>query len=641
MRVTGFVDAAERYRITGWARAESDAAPVRLQVLDRGVVLGEVVADRSRPDLGVMCGFSFDIPGGLSPSERHVIEVRSVSGGEALGHTPWVIDVDGEAAARDALSGHLDIVTWDRIAGWAREGQSDDAPVALQILDNGAVLARIVANGRRPDVAQAGFGTGQCGFDMMLPVPLSPLTRHVIEVRREADGALLPGSPAVLEVADSFDPALEEALERAVTSLRSVEDQERVLSFLLTQADRVARQRADRLSGRSDRERERRLRLAGLPDGAPVMAKRALVIDSRLPAVARDAGSCAVLSHMRVLLSLGYAVSFAAADEMDRDGVDAEALRAEGVTVFRAPFDASVEDVLRRQEGSFDLVYLHRESVATRYLALARQLQPGARMVYSVADLHYLRLQRQGEVQERPELLAQARRVRLAECTAAWSADVVLTHSSVEAEILRRAVPEADVRCVPWAVETAAVVPGFEDRRGVVFFGDYSHAPNVDAVRWLVEEIMPLVWCEAPWIECVLAGSGMPDTLRGLTGERVRVPGHVPDLAGLLGQVRVGVAPLRFGAGVKGKVLECLAAGVPCVMTPVAAEGLNLSGELAELVGQDAAAVARLIVRVHEERGMCEAAARAGLQFVREKYSAAVVVTALADAVARRSVGAA
>nr|WP_242011933.1 Hint domain-containing protein [Acetobacter oeni] len=97
--VSGYVDAVERHRITGWARVDGDTAPVRLQILDRGVTIGEVVANRARPDLGARCGFCFEVSGGLSPLERHVIEVRRVaSGAQALGNTPWILDIDGNLA---------------------------------------------------------------------------------------------------------------------------------------------------------------------------------------------------------------------------------------------------------------------------------------------------------------------------------------------------------------------------------------------------------------------------------------------------------------------------------------------------------------------------------------------------------------
>jgi glycosyltransferase involved in cell wall biosynthesis len=100
---------------------------------------------------------------------------------------------------------------------------------------------------------------------------------------------------------------------------------------------------------------------------------------------------------------------------------------------------------------------------------------------------------------------------------------------------------------------------------------------------------MPLVWRDAPQIECLLVGSDMPDAMRDLARQGVVLVGAVADLGSVFDRVRLTVAPLRFGAGVKGKVLDSLASGVPCVMSPVAAEGLALPPALQDLVGQDAA----------------------------------------------------
>jgi len=532
------------------------------------------------------------------------------------------------AAPAEAARGNLDSVTRERVVGWAQDG---DGPAALQILDNGVPVARVLANGYRADLAAAGVGTGWHGFDLAIPGGLSPLARHVIQVRRERDGAELPGSPWVIEQADSFGAELEQAVAQAVAAVGSADERQRVLSFIAAQAHRLLQQQADAESGREARQLARRLQrqtgpaLGTLPS-APGL--RALVIDERIPVAGRDAGSQAVLSHMRALQALGYAVSFVAAESME---ADCQALEAMGIRVCRAPFYASVEEVLRRQEDSFDVVYLHRASVASRYLTLARTHAPRGRVIYSVADLHHVRLERQAAVEERPELLAMSRRLRLEECRAAWAADAVITHSAAEADLLRRAVPEANVHVVGWDLPLRKRRAPFASRQGVAFIGNYQHVPNVDAAQFLAESVMPLVWQIDPGIPCQLVGHAMPDAVRALARPGIEALGHVEDLAGgLLDRVRLTVAPLRYGAGLKGKVLESFAAGVPCVMTPVAAEGLALDGAL---VGADAGALAALIVQLHGDEKRHRAALRAGLAVMRRDYSAGAVADGLRAAI--------
>jgi glycosyltransferase involved in cell wall biosynthesis len=625
-KLTGWLDRVERGQIVGWA--QDGAEPVHLRIVVDGATIGDVVADLPRPDVqaanggALRCGFAYTIPGGLPPGGAHMIAVQRSADGAALPSSPRRLEMAPVAPraekAQPKLRGNLDRADRHQVAGWAQAGAT---PVALQILDNGIPVGRLLANRWRADVAEAGIGDGRHAFEFNFPTPLSATARHSIEVRRESDGAVLAGGPIAIEAADSFDPALEQAVAQAVAGLQG-HDRARVLSFIIGQADRLKQQEADDAAGRTVRAAARR---AGAAAGL-----RALVIDAEVPVADRDAGSQAILSHMRALQRLGYEVSFVAAEQMQRDGA---ALTAAGIAHCAAPFYASVEDVLRRQEGCFDVVYLHRLAMAEAYLGLVRRWLPKARAVYAVADLHHVRLARQADCEQRPELLAAANRARLAEFTAAWNADVVLTHSPAEAAVLRAAVPRATVRLVPWEVAPQPGAAGFAARGGIGFIGNYSHAPNADAARFLVQEIMPLVWAADPAITCALAGSAMPASLRGLARPGVHVLGHVDDIAGFFGGLRLTVAPLRFGAGIKGKVLDSLAAGVPCVVTPVAAEGLEMP---ADLVGADAPALAQAILRLHGDAAAHATARAAGLRLIERTNSAARVDNALATALGHR-----
>ena len=301
----------------------------------------------------------------------------------------------------------------------------------------------------------------------------------------------------------------------------------------------------------------------------------------------------------------------------------------------------SVEEILRRQSECFDLIYLHRLSNASRYLALARDYGGRAHILYSVADLHFLRIARQGQVQGRPELTGLSSRIRQGELMAAASANAVITHSSVEAEVLRKAVRNCNVHVVPWEVPLRATAVPWSERSGVAFIGHFLHAPNPDAARFLVQHVMPRVWRTHPNIRCQLVGSSAGHAIEQLQGPRVEVIGHVLRLASVFDRVRLTVAPLRFGAGVKGKVLESLAAGVPCVTTPVAAEGIALTGELGSAVVAGPDALAAQIIRLHEDAQAAGAAARAGLELIAAHYNESVVREKLQTAAQGRRAGAA
>ena len=363
------------------------------------------------------------------------------------------------------------------------------------------------------------------------------------------------------------------------------------------------------------------------------ITRRALFVDDCVPTPDQDAGSNAAVEHMRALQRLGYKVSFVASDRLEHSRHYTPLLEREGVQCFGAPWHRSVEEVLRReQEAGFDLVYLHRLGNAAQFAPLVRQLLPGARILYGVADLHHLRVQRQAELEGSAELRARAARLRGEEIAAVRAADAVIVHSMHEAALLRNAAPEAAITVVPWTVPARPTQEPFALRSGLAFVGGYRHPPNADAARFLVEAVMPLVWARAPGIEVRLVGSNMPDVVRRLAGPRVRAAGQVAELDEVFGQVRLTVAPLRFGAGLKGKVLSSLAAGVPCAMTAMAAEGMALPKALARCVGDSAEALAAAIIALHEDPARNRAAAEAGLAWVRQECSAERVDRLLAEA---------
>jgi hypothetical protein len=583
----GRLDLVSPQRIAGWARdLASPNRPVVLQILDNGAVVGAVTANRYRDDLsqagvgGGDYGFVLDLDEPLSPHMRHVIQAQWRMNAQELPGSPWVIEpssaMQQEGPAQ--CQGQLDAVTRERISGWALDRAAPQTPIALTILADDKPIGQVVADRYRADLVQAGLGAGHHGFDFAFPPGLLSTDRQVITVKRERDGAELAGSPVTLEAVGEVD-----------ASPRSdAEHPNPVMSFMAAQAERLADQRAEiaRLPAKRPLQASMQ-RHPGLRTGP---GQRALVLDERMPAISRDAGSVAILSHMQALQRLGYAVNFAAAQKSTRAPALTAPLDMAEISHFGASKFESVEDIVGHYAGCFDVVYLYRAGVALRCLALARACNPKARILYSVGDLHHLRLQRQAAIEDRPALLSASDRMRGAEFTAALSADAVITHAADEAAILHQAAPHVPVHTVPWAVASRATTVPFADRSGLAFVGHYGYAPNEDAACWLVETIMPLVWRIDPDIRCVLAGSDMTIRVRDLARPGVTVLAPGADLhEAVYDQVRLCIAPLRYGAGLTGKVLQSLAAGVPCVMSTVVAAGLDLNPALQALIGHDAA----------------------------------------------------
>jgi glycosyltransferase involved in cell wall biosynthesis len=468
------------------------------------------------------------------------------------------------------LIGYIDSVTHDRIQGWAHLPDHPEEPVELEILDGDGVIARVVADRYRADLAAAGVGTGRHGFELYFAGGLAPKTRHDLHIRRVQGGAPLGQSPVAL-------PPVSRARPRAAT---------------------------------------------------PSAAKTALVLDTRWPDPARDAGSNALLSHIEALLALGYAVELLATDEADRKAPAWLARRG-----ILCPAHPAVEALLRARGAVYDVVYMHRLAVAGPYGPLVASLCPNAKRIFSLADLQHLRLLRQAAAEADFALGAKARALRGREIAAMRMADTVITHSAAEAAYLRDLYPEIDLHVVPWHIPPR-VPAAPKSRFGIAFVGSYDHPPNRDAVGWLIDEILPLVWQTAPHITCTIVGAGWPAHALQNLDPRVTLRGFVPHLDEVFATVRLTVAPLRFGAGVKGKVLESFAAGLPCVMTPIAAEGIFLPQGAEALIGDTAATLAALLVQLHDNTALRASLSDALRPLIARHYSQAAVATALASAIA-------
>jgi glycosyltransferase involved in cell wall biosynthesis len=528
------------------------------------------------------------------------------------------------------LTGHIDYLTLMEIRGWAQDDARPEERVSLIITDNDNLVGRVLANRYRPDLHDRGFGSGFHSFEYVFPIGLSPSGRHVIRVCRESDGVDIPRSPAVLEPKRVFDDEVEVLLTRILATCGADEDIPRKIDFLANEIDHLMQQFSDSESNRSERARVRRLRSlwkrrssqenTPTPNhGEAASQARALVIDNRIPKADRDAGSNTIISHMRSLQRLDYEVNFAPSLEFCASQLERAELEAIEIGCCCSPYYNSVEDILRRQAGEFDLVYLHRVDNAAKYTELVRHYFPRAQLLFSVADLHHLRLARQAAVEQRPELAPTIRRVRLLELVAAASADTVITHSSYEAQILHKHIGTEKVHVIPWSVSLRPTEVPFSERRGIAFIGGSSHRHNCDAARWLINEIMPLVKKQAQGIECFLVGSEIPDEIRRLCGNGVIAIGYVKNLSDIFDKVRLTVAPLAYGAGAKGNVIESLAAGVSCVCTPAAAEGLDLPEALK--VGDTAVEIANAICLLHEDEALNENCCEAGLDYVWLRFS--------------------
>lgn len=368
---------------------------------------------------------------------------------------------------------------------------------------------------------------------------------------------------------------------------------------------------------------------------------RVLVIDADTPCPDRDSGSVRLSNLMRLLAEEGCAVAFLP-ETRRHAGSYTQALQAMGVECWHQPWIGDTARWFRQHGPGLGMVILSRHYVAQSHLPLVRRFAPQARVVFDTVDLHFLREEREARVAGSAALMQAAQATRARELALVEAADLTLVVSPVERDLLATEAPGASVAVLSNVLELPASVAARDGRRDLLFVGGFRHPPNVDAVRWLVEAVLPVARRRLPELRCHIVGADAPAEVLALGDQPgVVLHGHVPALDGLLAGCLVSVAPLRYGAGVKGKVNQAMAWGLPVVATGCAVEGMHLRAGEDALVANTPEAFAEAIVRLHEDAALWRRLSENGRGNVRRHFSFDAARQALRPLLAgpRRAVG--
>ncbi|HEV7585629.1 MAG TPA: glycosyltransferase, partial [Solirubrobacteraceae bacterium] len=378
-----------------------------------------------------------------------------------------------------------------------------------------------------------------------------------------------------------------------------------------------------------------------------------LVIDHCVPMWNHDAGSLRMLGIMRALLNLGARVTFMP-DNLAPLQPYTRILQGMGIEVLYGQLDLNAE--LATIGPRLTAAILSRPHPASRWLDSVREFAPAARIAYDTVDLHWLREARRDALGtssggrtgsangslDLDSIPPKAKALRELELAMVRAADVTLVVSQSEAAQLAQDVPDAELLLVPTVHDVDPYVLPPEGRSGILFLGSFRHPPNIDAVLSLVKDVMPEVWSELREARLTIVGSDPPAEVQALASPRVDVAGWIEDLRPLLDRSRLLVAPLRYGAGLNGKITQCLASGLPVVTTPIGAEGIE-ELDRCTLVAEDPAELAAHVVRLYGDDVLWRELSRAGQDLVERHCSPTVIserVAQLLEGVGSSSAGA-
>ena len=357
---------------------------------------------------------------------------------------------------------------------------------------------------------------------------------------------------------------------------------------------------------------------------------RVLVVDMMTPEPTRDSGSvrmCAILD----LLDRQHWSTALLPDDGHASAHAIATLGALGCETLCRPAVPDLPRWLRRHGHELHAVILSRHMVAGQYLDVVRRHAPQARLIFDTVDLHFLREARAAKLASSASLARQAELSRRSELALIEQADVTFVVSPHEQDLLAELAPQARVEVLSNIHQVFGCSQPHAPRRDLVFIGGHGHPPNSDAMQWLAQEILPPLRQAVPGIQLHVLGDVPDARQRDLAAPGLQFHGRVPELAPWLDTCLASLAPLRFGAGVKGKINMAMSYGVPVIATTIAIEGMQLTDEVDVLVADDAAAFVRAVQRLQADETLWQRLSGNSLENVRRHFSPAA-----ADAVLRR-----
>jgi GT2 family glycosyltransferase len=353
-------------------------------------------------------------------------------------------------------------------------------------------------------------------------------------------------------------------------------------------------------------------------------SKRALVIDSLTPTPDRDSGSMETISFIKILMELGYHVTFYP-EKLTHGGDYTAKLQKMGVECLYAPYYNRLGKYAERMGDVFDIVLAQRHSAFQSAYDDLKKWLPSAKIIFNPVDLHFLRERREAQARGDDALMARSNDTLRQEIAMIEKADIVIARSDVERAMIGKEAPSAVIATIPWVypgkMDIPASPPGYASRKDIAFLGGFLHPPNADAVKHFVKNIFPAIRAALGDVVFRVYGSDAPPDVSALASPSVAVHGYIKDVRECYDSCRVFVAPLRYGAGVKGKIALALLHGAPCVITDIGAEGFGLVDGQSAIIANGDDDFARAVIGLYNDRALWERVSRNGMEHCRELCS--------------------
>jgi O-antigen biosynthesis protein len=348
--------------------------------------------------------------------------------------------------------------------------------------------------------------------------------------------------------------------------------------------------------------------------------KKILVIDHHIPTPDRDSGSHRMSIILRSLIEMGHSVTFIEGSPT-ADSRYTDILQQAGIEVLSGRHALFSRGFLRKYGKFYDLVLISRLHVALKHIRLVKRYCPRATVIYDTVDLEYVRASRHAAIVHDGNLKKYADRMKDAELRLTSMVDSILTVSEVDKKILLEDCPHLSISVIPDIYPLHPPESPTRDREDLLFVGGFGHHPNTDAMSWFLQDVFPLIRRSLPGTRILIIGESPPPEIQVFAAEDVIFLGHVSDLRQYFRHCRIFVAPLRYGSGLKGKIIQSMSAGLPLVTTTIGAEGAFLRDGDNALIADDAEVFARKVTLLYQNQGLWDKISANSLETMEKHFS--------------------
>jgi len=340
-----------------------------------------------------------------------------------------------------------------------------------------------------------------------------------------------------------------------------------------------------------------------------------IIVDTKVPEFDKDSGSRRLTEIIKLLIANKIGVFLLADFKEYRFATNyVQYFKDLGVVVYEPSVNNSGKlitknDFLKEVLPFSNFAWLHRPEIFEKYYPIVKKNKPDLKIFFDMVDFHYLRFKRESELTANPDIMKNADKYLKLELDNCQKADKIIVISDVEKETLKDFYKEdskiVSIGNIHQYIENKKPV-SFEDRKDLLFIGGFDHKPNVDAVQYLSNEIMPLLWKSEPEISISIIGSNPPESILKLNSDKFKIIGFAKEVSPYFLNSRIFLAPLRYGAGIKGKIGQSLEFGLPLVTTSIGAEGFNFKENRNSIVGNTSQEIVDNILLLYKNKEVWE-----------------------------------